>query len=295
MGAIDIGTNTFLLLIADVEKGKVLNTVLDVVDIVRIGEGVHKNREFLLGALERADSCLKHFRELLNKHNVQQVKAVATSAARDVKNKEKLFEICRKHEIPLEIISGEKEAELTFFGVLTNPDFNEQIVVIDVGGGSTEITYLNDKNKIAGQSRNVGGVRLTESYISQHPVSPQELEALKERLRTEFQDLPDLKAKKTVGVAGTPTTIAALSLQTEYTQEKIEGHTLSIAELDRWIDKLANMTVSERSQLKGLEPKRADIIVAGAATLSEAAKALGAKEIIVSTRGVRYGVAATLG
>ncbi len=293
VGAIDIGTNSFLCLIAEVESGKVVKTISDSVQIVRLGEGVHKNREFIQAALQRARLCLKDFRQILDQYKVETVQAVATSAARDVKNSQELFNIGNEFNIPIKVIAGPKEAELTYKGVITNPKFGNDIAVIDVGGGSTEITTQN--GKISGQSFDLGGVRLTEMFVTKHPISTQELEALRKYAKEKLAALPKVKNKILVGVAGTPTTIAALEQKIDYTQNSIEGYVLSLKKLEEWTLKLAKMTVEERSALKGLEPKRADIIVAGAAILLETALALGGSELLVSTRGVRYGLAAELG
>lgn len=295
VGAIDIGTNSFLCLIADVESGKIVKTISDQVQIVRLGEGVHKNREFTAGALERTRECFKQFRILLDQHNVTRVQGVATSAARDVKNGQELFNLGNEFDIPINVIAGSKEAELTYKGVLTNPKFQDDIVVIDVGGGSTEITFQDQNKKIQGQSLDIGAVRLTEMFISSNPVRPDELNNLRYYAREKVAAFSQIKNKKLVGVAGTPTTIAALEQRIDYTQESIEGYVLSVKTLEGWVQKLAAMPIKERSLLKGLEPKRADIIVAGATILHETARVLGGLELTVSTRGVRYGLAAELG
>ncbi len=295
VGAIDIGTNSFLCLVAEVESGKTIKTISDNVQIVRLGEGVHKNREFLPQALSRAQKCLKDFRKILDQNNVKVLQAVATSAARDVKNGQELFKIGEELDIPIKTISGPEEARLTYQGVLTNPKFDETIVVIDVGGGSTEITFRDKDGNIQGQSLDLGGVRLTEMFITQNPVSSTELEKLSAHVKSVFAQLPKLKNKKLVGVAGTPTTLAALNLGIDYTQDVIEGATITTKEMKAWIKKLAAMSLEERSRLKGLEPKRADIIIAGLNVLLFATKSLGGTEIRVSTRGVRYGLAAELG
>lgn len=295
VASIDIGTNTFLCLIAEVVNGKIETIISDKVETVRLGEGVHKNREFLLSALERADRCLDRFAQDILANNVSKVGAVATSAARDVKNGYKLLEIGTKHGIPITIVGGEKEAKLTFEGVCTNPLFDSSIVVVDVGGGSTEVTYLDQSGQIKGTSYDIGGVRLTELFVKGHPTTQKEIAEIKSYAQGALSSVAPQPTKKIVAVAGTPTTIAALELGVDYTREIIEGYRLSLKTIEKWVTTLAPMTLEERSKIKGLEPKRADIILAGATILAETVKALGAQELYVSTRGVRYGLAAELG
>lgn len=294
VAAIDIGTNTFLCLIAEVEGGVVRKTIADKVKIVRLGEGVSKTRNFSKEALVRANDCLAEFADLIRQHGVSVVGAVATSAARDVENGAELLEIGRAQGTPIQIISGEAEAELTFLGVQSNPDFSDDIVVIDVGGGSTEFTYKS-QGQIVGRSYDVGGVRMTERFVSAHPVPDRELRSLREFVGKEFKGLQLPAGLQPVAVAGTPTTLAALELGIDYEQQQIEGYSLSLDKLEVWVERLSKMTLEERSSLKGLEPKRADIIVAGGLILAEALRATGQSELKVSTRGVRYGLATKLG
>lgn len=295
VASIDIGTNTFLCLIAEVVDGKIETILSDKVETVRLGEGVHKNREFLLSALERADRCLDRFAQDILVNNVKKVGAVATSAARDVKNGYKLLEIGTKHGIPITIVGGEREAKLTFEGVCTSPEFDSSIVVVDVGGGSTEITYLDQSDQIKGASYDIGGVRLTESFIKGHPTTQAEITEIKSYAQSALSGVVPQPTKKIVAVAGTPTTIAALELGVEYTRESIEGYRLTLETIEKWVTKLAPLSLEDRAKFKGLEPKRADIIIAGATILAETVRALGSRELYVSTRGVRYGLAAELG
>lgn len=293
IAAIDIGTNTFLCLIAEVQHGHIQKILSDEVEIVRIGEGVSKTKRFSSQALVRASDCLERFSKSINSFGASRVLAVATSAARDVLNGQELLDIGERLSIPIEIISGLREAQLTYSGVRSNPSFDDKTVVIDVGGGSTEIIFQEDK--INGVSFDVGGVRLTEKFIHNHPTTKREIEDIREYARQVFGKIHVPIGNYAVAVAGTPTTIAALEQKIEYTRDSIEGSTLSIEMIDDWIEKLAAMSLEERSKLPGLEPKRADIIIAGAVTLSEGLKAMGLAQLKVSTRGVRYGVASELG
>lgn len=290
VASIDIGTNSFLCLVAEVTSGKVQNVLHDEVEIVRIGEGVGSTGEFSAAALQRAELCLSRFQKAARALGVDKISAVATSAARDARNGYLLVEMGRALGFEIKIIDGKTEAELTFKGVQSNPKFGDDIAVIDVGGGSTEIT-VKESGHLLGQSFDVGGVRLTEKYVSAHPVLAIEITKIAEFCRSTFSKMKAMQNKKFVGVAGTPTTLAAVLRGIEYNQEILEGHELTLNQIEALRDRLASMNLSERSSIKGLEPKRADIIVAGATVLAEALRALGGQSLFVSTRGIRYGLA----
>lgn len=298
VGAIDLGTNSFLCLIADINAHGEVQTVLDQVEIVRLGEGVNQSHCFSPTALARAKQTLSRFKVSLDSYAVTKVAAVATSAARDVTNANELFQITNDLNIPLQVIDGLREAELTYKGVLTNPKIGNNVVVIDVGGGSTELTYVSDKNRLSGQSFDVGGVRLTEMFVKEHPILPGVLKQIRDYARKQFTDYSvlrgTLQGKIVVGVAGTPTTLAALELNIEYAENQIEGFRMSAQQIEHWLNKLAALPLQERARLKGLEPKRADIIVAGTAVLLEAMLALGGDQLVISTRGLRFGLAREL-
>lgn len=305
VAGLDLGTNTFLCLIADVDPATgALHVVQDEVRIVRLGQGVNATKELHPEALTRAEEAFVEFQKFILAAKCDRVLAVATSATRDAKNGHLLVEMGKRYGIPIEVISGEKEAELTFQGSI-EPTWNGLTAVIDVGGGSTEIIFGDRNGILVRFSANVGSVRLTEKYIINHPISADELQAVKSKVREEIRlgmeaalvgfrfKLNELLSRTTnvVAVAGTPTTLAAVQQGQAFVAEKIHGHKLATEALGKMITDLAAMTVAERSRLGGMEPKRADVIVAGAICLSEAAKLLQAKALQVSIRGVRYGVA----
>lgn len=297
VAGIDLGTNTFLCLIADVSEGGSLKVVRDDVRVVRLGQGVHATREFHPEALLRAEATFKEFQQFIHEARCEKVIAVATSAARDVKNAEKLFSLGRQYGIPIEVISGEREAELTFAGAL-EPSWAGLTAVIDVGGGSTEI-ILGDRSGVrARASADVGAVRLTEKFVSRHPVSNAELQAIRDHAQHAIGSLQlSLPKKETVervvAVAGTPTTLASIALGRSFDADRVHGHTLSLADLDSWVTKLADLSVADRQKLSGMEPKRADVIVAGAICVAEALRFLQFDQLTVSIRGLRFGVVQT--
>lgn len=294
VAALDLGTNTFLLLVADVERGKVTRVYRDEIRVTRLGQEVHRNRLFHPDALARAEQCFREYAEIIQAENVDYTVAMATSAARDVGNGEELFKLGKKYGIPIEIIPGAREAEITFRGSTFDEEDANGLAVIDVGGGSTEVIgQIN--NEISGASVDVGSVRLTELFVKSHPVSAEDLRALEIYVQQKFNEareqLPIGKVKDVLAVAGTPTTLAAVIQGKPYAKDVVNNFRIELPAMREWLKRLAAMTVPERQALPGMDPKRADVIVAGLVILISATELLGLKSIKVSDRGVRYGVA----
>ena len=317
VAALDLGTNTFLLLIAEVENGQIRQVLHDEVQVIRLGQGVGESRRFHPDALARAEVAFQDYATIIRRFQPAQVLACATSAARDVLNKQDLFDIAARAGVPLEIISGEREAELTFIGaVKPQSNFAESTpeaaalhaipaplqIVIDVGGGSTEFILGDASGVRFRKSYDIGAVRLTESLVTQHPISHQEKMQMWDVINHEFLDIgrvfqvgvSEMRPRNIIAVAGTPTTLAALDLQQSFNPEKIEGYVLTRVQIQNWIDRLSPMTIDQRSRLAGMEPKRADVIVAGAMILAAACDKLAATSVEVSIRGLRYGIAKAL-
>lgn len=295
VAALDLGTNTFLLLVADVEGGKVTHVYRDEIRVTRLGQEVHKNRKFHPEALKRAEECFKQYAEIIEQERPEKIIAMATSAARDVSNGHEFFELGNKYGIPIEIIPGSREAEITFRGSTYDEVDPTGLAVIDVGGGSTEVIGQIKPGEITGASVDVGSVRLTELFVKSHPVSEEDLHALQEYVSQKFSEaakhFPIKKVKDILAVAGTPTTLAAVMQGKPYAKEVVHGYRIYLSDMYHWLKKLAAMTVAERQALPGMDPKRADVIVAGLVILISATELLGLDSIKVSDRGVRFGVA----
>lgn len=297
VAALDFGTNTFLLLIADVEGGHVRYVHHDEARVVRLGQGVHESRRFHPDALQRADQCLRDFASVIQRANVDKVLACATSAARDVSNGTELSQIADKYGIPIEVISGEREAELTFLGTV-DQGLSRPSVIVDVGGGSTEYILGDGTGIKARASLDIGSVRLTESFITRHPIPTAELQRMSDAITDKLSGLE--KMLKTIGnvellaVAGTPTTLAAMDLGIGFDASRIDGAALSLEKLQGWVSQLASMTIEERRQISGMEPQRADVIVAGTMILMRSCEYFQAQKMTVSTKGLRYGIARSL-
>lgn len=294
VAALDLGTNTFLCLIADGDKNGISQVHKDLMKVVRLGQEVDKRGEFHPDALIRARECLTEFKKEIEKHQVDHILAMATSAARDVSNGAELFKIGKDLGIPIEIIPGEDEARITFLGATAGEDRKDvSSLVIDVGGGSTEFILGRDKEVLVAESLNIGGVRLTERFISNQPVQPSDADAMKDFIKEKtqpiFQKLRKEKIDKVIAVAGTPTSIVAIEVG-GFDEKKVDGFFLSKDRLQYWVHEFANTTVDEKKIKYGLGG-RADIIYAGSSIILAALEELALPGIFVSTKGVRYGVA----
>lgn len=290
LASLDLGSNTFLLLITEVVGGEIKEVLHDEVVVVRMAEGVHATRELQPQALIRIEDCFKSFKQTMDKYQVEKVVTAATSAARDVNNADVFRKLGEKYNIPIQIISGPREAELTYLGAGVNP---ENAPVIDVGGGSTEIIQKVN-GQIIGCSLDVGAVRLHELFVTEEIVKPPALKEIDDYIlaaieKSEITPMVDLEAA--IAVAGTPTTLACVMSESEYDAQKIHNYEISIEALYAWRDRLFSMTIDERKLLKGMPAKRADIIPVGVSILAGVLSYMNIKKIKVSTLGVRYGLA----
>lgn len=291
IASIDMGSNSFLLLIAKVNSLGELKTEFEDIKVVRLGEKVDQTGSFSKEALSRATKALGEFHKTIQAHNVDWTEAVTTSAARRVSNFSDLKLITDLLNIPLKVISGEEEAKLTYLGACEDPG----AVIVDVGGGSTEVV-TEDSGQFLSHSFEFGSVRLLEKHITQQPIEKRQLDALELDLKNQLQSqqkfLDKLHNKTVVAVAGTPTTLAALIKDVDYKPEVIEGLEVKLEHVQEWIDRLSTLSVMDRMKFKALKdsPKRADVIVVGLMCLYQTLKAMGCNSFIVSTKGVRYGL-----
>lgn len=296
---IDIGTNTILLLVADVEGGKVLRVLEDHVKVVRLGQSVDQNRAFHPDAMERARACFREYAEVLKKYPHISCRAVATSGSRDAKNSSDFFaEITRSTGIKIDVISGEEEALLSFRGsVPGNASALDTFAVLDIGGGSTEIVGLEEGKKadLFRYSFNIGCVRLTERFLKHDPAEREELSGLRayvqDTLSGQREIFTKVHGRSLIAVAGTPTYIASAALDlNKFDPEKIHGYRLTRSKLNELTERFSRMTTAERLGLGGMDQGRADVITTGAIILSEVMELADLKDVLVSVRGLRYGI-----
>jgi len=295
--ALDLGSNTFLLLICEFGVGG-MKVLSDETRVVRLGQGVNATKRLHLDALVRAEECFRDFSKKIKDFSVDHVRAVATSAARDAENGHELLSLGTKYGIPIEIVPGQAEAEMTYSGATFDLSKEAPLTVIDVGGGSTEIMGKSDSGKIQGCSVDVGSVRLSELFISEQPVSSDELAKLKEYAVQQFvrnrDALEFVSGSQVVAVAGTPTTLACLEIAADFDESRIHRSKLSLERLLYWQSQFASLSVDQIKDLPGMPPKRADLILAGTTILIAACEVLSVQEILVSTKGVRFGLALSM-
>ena len=298
VAALDLGSNSFLCLICEVQQGRITEIYSDEVEIVRLGQGLGSSGIFADEALARADQCLGRFSQVIRNHQPVKILAMATAAARTAKNSDELMKLGKKHDIPIQIIPGDKEALVTYRGAtsaLQSPD--EIVAVIDIGGGSTEIIVGKNEKILFKESAPIGGVNLTERFISNAPVVLQEQIALGEeivlRLKEMIHKIQAVNPSRLIAVAGTPTELARIEMG-GFDPNRMEGFLFSRNLLADYVKKFAQTSVQDRIDHLKVSPGRADIIYAGAMILDHVTESLHIKDITVSTRGVRFGVALEL-
>ncbi len=293
VASIDIGTNTILLLIAEVDEGEV-KPLLEIETVVRLGEGVHKKGILSEEAMERGCQTLSKYLEPCQALGVQKIYAVGTSALREAKNSgDFLKRIKEKLDLSIEIISGEEEAQFSFLAVVRDLKEREKsILVIDVGGGSTEFILGREDRIIQWVSLPMGSVRFTEQFLHSDPVQEEDWERMKKEIRKLFEPLPPSKESfSMVAVGGTATTLASVEQGLDrFIFEKIHHFILEREALKKQLLFYRSKTIGERKRIPGLHPARADIILAGGAILYQAMEALNSSSVLIHCHGIRYGL-----
>ena len=282
VGVIDLGTNSTRLLVADVGDGSVEEVARDTT-ITRLGEAVDERRKLLPTAVARVRNVLSGYRRELERLGAERVLVLATSSVRDAENGEAfLGEIEWSYGFTTRLLSGEEEAELTRRGVAGGRELAPDALVLDIGGGSTELITGRERTSI-----DMGSVRLTERFLHSDPPAQAELDAGAGAVR---ELLPDLRPREAIGVAGTITSLAALELG-EYDPERVHGFHLSREAVETQLGRLASLPLAERRELPGLDPERAPVIVAGAVIVDEVMKRYDLDELEVSERDLLHGAA----
>lgn len=286
-GVIDIGTNSCRLFIAELENTsegkKIKRELVKDVEIVKLGEGVNKTHNLNPNAIKRTLDCLKKYKEKASSYGVENIRAFATSAVRDAENREVFLQEVSKLGIKIECISGKTEATLNFLG--NSLVFKDEILVVDIGGGSTEFTLGKDKTIDFIQSINIGAVRATEKFFSDNDYSEEKIEKCKAWIRKNLEILKTIKDRdfKLIGVAGTATTQISVRDKMEiYDSSKVHMATLTLDELKENLSLFLSKNFEERKKIVGLEEKRADVIIAGTLILLTILEELNQDKIIIS-------------
>jgi exopolyphosphatase/guanosine-5'-triphosphate,3'-diphosphate pyrophosphatase len=289
VAAVDLGTNSTRLLVADV-NGDGLEEVTRRLTITRLGEGVDERRRLLPVAVARVRNCLTEYRRELEGLGAERTLCIATSSVRDADNGEAfLGELEWSYGFTTRLLSGEEEAAMMIRGVTSGRAPLDDVLVVDIGGGSTELVLARDGAVSFATSLDVGCVRVTERFLRSDPPSRPELEAARAYVQSL---LPDVEVTRAIGVAGTVTTLATLDLgDVEYDPAHTHGHRVPLASVEAQLERLAALTTAERLEVPGIEPGRAGVLVAGIVVLREVMTAYGLSEIEVSERDVLHGAA----
>jgi exopolyphosphatase / guanosine-5'-triphosphate,3'-diphosphate pyrophosphatase len=298
---IDVGTNSVLLLIGERQSDNSVRVLEDLARVTRLGEGVAASGVLAAAAAERTMAALREYRARCRELGVADVAAVGTAALRNATTAADFLDRARTElGLTIEVISSEREAQLTYRAA--SHDFGDEIVVVDIGGGSTEFiaqsrTSENAASELHLISLPIGCVSLTERLAAHDPVTTPELHVLRMAVHEtlgseldlhEFAHPHDLKL---VATAGTATTLAAMHLElAPYDPARVHGSCLKVTDLRDLMNAISEKTLEERRRMPGLLPERADVILAGAVLLHEVMSTLGYAEVTISDRGVKWGL-----
>ena len=298
VGAIDCGTNSIRLLIADVDGGG-LTDVVRVMKVVRLGEGVDVSGSLSPAAIERTWDAVSDYAAQIRAAGAQAVRMVATSASRDADNADVFVDgvLARLGEVP-EVISGDEEAALSFAGAVSVLDVPGRVAVVDIGGGSTEFV-VGDSRVGASVSENVGCVRMTERHLRTDPPTSAEIDAATTDIDAAVSHAMAVTgfdtAERIVGLAGSVTTVAALAMGLpEYDSARIHGSRISAREVHEVTAQMLAATRAQRAAEPVMHPGRVDVIGGGALVLDRILTLGGFDEVIVSEHDILDGIALSL-
>ena len=289
IGTIDIGKNSMRLLIADYKNNKIENRK-KYINITRIGQGVDDKGYITEEALERNLNALKEFADKCIEEKCEKVYCMGTSALRDSKNGQDFVNRAKElTNIDVKIICGEEESNLGFMGVLEGAggDKSNYILVLDIGGGSTEFIVGNEDGIKFCKSENVGALRMTEKFITTDPISDEEFnkmsDFIEKTISSTLDKIKGMHVSKLVGIGGAITSLSAMNQQLEvYSMEKVHNSVVTKKDLEKILQNLKKMTLSDKKTIKGLQPKRADIITAGVKILHIVMEKLEIEKIMIS-------------
>ncbi len=294
VAVIDVGTNSARLLVADVE-GKRVRQVERRSTVTRLGRGVDLSGRLAAEAIEDACRAIGGYLEVVRENGVERPEVIATSAVRDAENGDAFVaELRERFALRARVLDGEEEARLTYLGAGSEMLLEVPTLVVDIGGGSTELIVGSGEKIAFHTSLQAGVVRHTERHIASDPPSVVELEALAADVRGLIEaaagEAPD--PQQGVAVAGTPTSLAAIEMELEpYDPARVHDHVLALPCIQRMLSQLASTPLAERREIAGMHPERAPTIVAGVVILVETMRAFGLAEITVSEHDILYGTA----
>ncbi len=302
IATIDIGTNSVLLTVAERNEAGVFTALHEDAQITRIGQGLGQSQMFVPEAMDRTVVVLQAYANKCQELKVDQIIAVGTAAFRRAFNaKDFVAQVKQSTDLSIEIIPGEREAELSYKAA--QRDFGDDLLVIDIGGGSTEFIWPGE-SQLNAISLPIGSVVLHERLVNSDPINTADFAALQTYIMTELLNLQGSawggsaaampeheRPEKLVALAGTATTLSAMKQKLEvYSHAEVHGSVLTIEDLEGQVDLLRKTPLAEKKQIPGIEPARADVVLEGAVLLHETMKLFGYDEVTISDRGVRWGL-----
>jgi exopolyphosphatase/guanosine-5'-triphosphate,3'-diphosphate pyrophosphatase len=294
VAVVDVGTNSARLLVADVTDGKVA-PVERRSRVTRLGRGVDLSGRLAAEAIEDACEAIGDYVATYEELGAEAVTAIATSAVRDAENGSAFVaELRERFALSARVLDGEEEARLTYLGATSEQPPAQPTLVVDIGGGSTELVVGTGSEISFHTSLQAGVVRHSERHIASDPPSAIELEALAGDVRGQIEAATDggVEAAAGIGVAGTPTSLAAVEMELEpYDPKRVHGHVLALPSIQRMLSRLASTPLAERREISGMHPDRAPTIVAGVVILVETMRAFDLDRIEVSEHDILYGTA----
>ena len=293
---IDIGSNSIKFFVGELAADRTIKTVLDTNDIARLGEGLDSTGAISPEAMERNVASVAAFAKQAKELGADRIVSVGTMALRKASNSAEFVEKVKKTcGIEVQIIPGEEEARLSYLAILSGLPLEKDadLVVFDTGGGSTEFIYGKGTQMVKRFLVNLGAVRITENYLKADPVSPADVQAAIAQIDKEFKEAGvNGKPAQLVGMGGTVTSMGAVKHKmVKYDPSVIQGSRLTKKDIEEQIEEYSKRTVEQRKELPGLQPKRADVILAGACILKVITDRLGADGLTISDRGLRHGLA----
>lgn len=292
---IDIGTNSVKYLLAEADSNDKAAVLKDVAKITRLGEGLSRSGLISRLALQRTTDAVDQFVADAKKNGSDVIRIVGTMALRTASNAEELSDKIRELTgIETEVLSGEDEAILSFSGAVSGFDLSNvnRYCTIDTGGGSTELVFAEKGEIVCKASLKTGALLLTEKFFSSETILKQDLEKTNDELNQIFARVkPPFKIDMAVGIGGNVTSMASVyKRMEEYDPAEVHGTVLPEDEIERQIREYSVKSREERRKIPGLDPERADIILAGACIIRYAMRFIGCREIVVSDRGLRHGI-----
>ena len=294
--AIDVGSNTIRLLVVEGESADALRIVHEEQVVTRLGQGLAEGHSLNPEAWTRTLAAVRRFAETARAHGAEDVEMVGTGALRQTRDRDRFVRAVREATgLRLRVISGQEEARLALLGARWGARIPTRFLLMDIGGGSTELILADGDRMVIAESLSLGVVQLTERCLTRDPVAWDEYDDLSREIRSRLDVIeprltPSLPVPL-VGTAGTVTTLAALDLALpSYDRERVQGHRLARGAVERLLRRLGSLPTGSRAELPCLEPGRADVIIAGVAICLAVLDLVRAEELIVSDVGLREGI-----